>query len=130
VHSVTKSACAYKFHMRNFGTFVTLLPEILHVSLYLTKLHATKKYWGGRYSSTYLKLDTRWRRVVCFTIRPIHPWGKSSRFPLERWLRGSQRLSGRGGEEKKLHNCPCREVNHDRPARSLVSILTKYSASS
>jgi len=27
--------------------------------------------------------------------------------------------------KKKSYHCPCREMNHGRPARSLVSILTE-----
>jgi hypothetical protein len=29
--------------------------------------------------------------------------------------------------DKKKHYCPCRELNHDRPARILVSALTELS---
>jgi len=32
----------------------------------------------------------------------LPPWGKSSRYPLDRRLGGSQSRSGRGGEEKEI----------------------------
>jgi hypothetical protein len=50
--------------------------------------------------------------------------GKISSKALERGLGGPQSRSGRGGEEKKLHHCPCLESNLGRSPRSLVSILT------
>jgi hypothetical protein len=43
-----------------------------------------------RYNSTILDLDTRWRRVVSFTSRPIYRYGKNSRYPLDRRLGGPQ----------------------------------------
>jgi len=41
-------------------------------------------------------------------------------------LDGHQTQSGRGGEEEKSHNCPCRESNPGRPVRSLVTILDEF----
>jgi hypothetical protein len=43
---------------------------------------------------------------------------KSPRYPLDRRL-GS-------GEEKKSHHCPRLEMNRDRPAHSLLSVLTEH----
>jgi hypothetical protein len=40
--------------------------------------------------------------VVSFTPRPFYARGKSSRYPLDRRLNGSQSRSGRRGEEKNL----------------------------
>jgi hypothetical protein len=40
--------------------------------------------------------------VVSFTPLPLYPWGKSSRYPLEKRLGGPQSQSGRHGEEKIL----------------------------
>jgi hypothetical protein len=50
-----------------------------------------------RYSSTILDLGTRWRWVVSFTDRPLHP-----RYPLDMRLSGPQSQSGRCGEDKIL----------------------------
>jgi hypothetical protein len=55
-----------------------------------------------RYSSNFLDLGTRWRRVVSFTPLPLYPRGKRLRYPLDRRLGRPQSRSGRCGEEKKL----------------------------
>jgi hypothetical protein len=55
-----------------------------------------------RYSSSFLDLGTRWRRVVSFTPLPLYPRKKSPRYPLDRRLGGLQSRSGRCGEEKNL----------------------------
>lgn len=47
------------------------------------------------YSSTILNLDIRWKWVVSFTLRPPYPQIKSSRYPFDRILPGSQSRSGR-----------------------------------
>jgi hypothetical protein len=52
----------------------------------------------------FLDLGTSWRWVVNFTPRPLHPRGKSPRYPLNRRLGGPQSRSGRFGEEKILCN--------------------------
>jgi hypothetical protein len=45
--------------------------------------------------------------------------------PGTRWRLGGHRSrSGRDGEKKKSHHCPCRELNPIRPAHNLVSIPT------
>jgi hypothetical protein len=56
--------------------------------------------------------------------RPGHftPGGKNPRYPLDRRLGGPQNRSRRGGVERDLS--PCRESNPDRPAYSLVTILS------
>jgi hypothetical protein len=40
--------------------------------------------------------------MVSFTTRPLYPWGKSLRYPLDRRLGGPQSRSGRHGEVKIL----------------------------
>jgi hypothetical protein len=47
-----------------------------------------------------LNLGTRWRWVVSFTSRPLYPWGKSPRYPLDGTMGRPQSRSGCGGEEK------------------------------
>jgi hypothetical protein len=77
------------------------------LSLYLTKHHAMKAYWGsGDVAPLNLWLGTRWRRVVSFTPRPLYSQGKSPWYPLDRRLGGPQSRSGRGGEEKNSHPPP------------------------
>jgi hypothetical protein len=58
-----------------------------------------------RYSSTFLDLGTRWRRVVSFTPLLPYSWGKSPRCPLDRRLGGLQIRSRRCGNRKILQ-CP------------------------
>jgi len=38
----------------------------------------------------------------------LYPWGKSSRYPLDRRLGGNQSQSEHSGKEKKYHHCPAR----------------------
>jgi hypothetical protein len=45
---------------------------------------------------------------------------------LVRRLGGHQSRSGRGVEEEKSQNCPCRELNPGHPAHNLVSILPGF----
>jgi hypothetical protein len=68
-----------------------------------------KAYGELKYSSTFLHLGTRWRRMVSFSPLPLYSRGKSPRHPLDRRLGGP----GRCGE--KIEHC--RESNPDRPAR-------------
>jgi hypothetical protein len=66
--------------------------------------------------------------VVSFTTRSLYPQGKSPWCPLDRRLGGSQSRYGRGGEEKNSQPPPgIKTQNQDRPARSLVAILTELS---
>jgi hypothetical protein len=44
--------------------------------------------------------------MVTFTPRPLYPQGKSSWYPLDRRLGGSQSRSGRDGEEKNSQLLP------------------------
>jgi hypothetical protein len=45
---------------------------------------------SGGIAPRILDPDTRWRRVVSFTPRPLYPQAKSPRYPLDRRLGGSQ----------------------------------------
>jgi hypothetical protein len=57
-----------------------------------------KAYWeSGDIAQRILDLGTRWRRVVNFTPRPLHPQGKSSWY--SRRLGGLQSRSERGEEK-------------------------------
>jgi hypothetical protein len=68
-----------------------------------------------------LNLGIRWMWVVRFTPRPLYPQEKIPRYPLDRGLGGIRSRSGRGGEDKKN---PYLESNPDRPAPTLVAVLT------
>jgi len=52
--------------------------------------------------------------------------GKSPLYPLDRRLHGFQIRSGRGGDEKKSHYCPCLELNPGQ-VRSLVTVMPELS---
>jgi hypothetical protein len=62
-----------------------------------------------KYSPRILNLDTRWRWMVSFTPRHLHPQRKKPVFPLGRRLSGYHSRSRRGDEEKISQ--PCRESN-------------------
>jgi hypothetical protein len=85
-----------------------------------------KTYWGsGGITPHILDFGTTWRKVLSFTPRPLFSRSQNPRYPLDRRLGGPQSRSGRGDEERKSHNYPRRESNPDRPARSIVSVLTE-----
>jgi hypothetical protein len=73
-----------------------------------------------RYSSIVLDLGTRWRWVVSFTPRPLHPRGKSSLCPLHRRLGAAQSLSEGYGDEKNLAS-----TGNRTPAVQPVTIATE-----
>jgi hypothetical protein len=50
----------------------------------------------GGMAPRILGLGTRWRWVISFTPRPLHPQGKCPWYPLDRRLGGPQSRSGRG----------------------------------
>jgi hypothetical protein len=84
-------------------------------------------YWrSGSIAPRILNLGAGWKWVISFTPRPFYLPGKENRrYSLDRRLGGPQSRSQSDGEEK-IPN-PCRELNSDRPARSLVTILTELS---
>jgi hypothetical protein len=61
---------------------------------------------SGGIAPRILDLGTRWGRVVSFTPRPLYPQGKSTWYPLDRKLGGTQSRSGRGGEQKNSQPLP------------------------
>jgi hypothetical protein len=66
-----------------------------------------KACWGSEYIiPCIIDLGTRLRWVLSFMPRPLYPQGKSPWYPLDRRLGGTQRRSGRGGEEKNSHPLP------------------------
>jgi hypothetical protein len=84
----------------------------------LTEHHDKKTYWkSGGIAPLILILGTRWRWVVSFTPRPLHPQEKRPWYPLDRRPGGSQSRSESGGEEKNSQPLPGLEP-HNLPARS------------
>jgi len=56
-----------------------------------------KAYWGsGGTANSLFDLDTRWRRVVSFTPRPLYRQLKIPWYSLDRSLSGSQSRFRRG----------------------------------
>jgi hypothetical protein len=90
--------------------------------------HAMKTYWGSGGLAPNINLDTGWRWVVSFTPRPLYPRGKSLRYPLGRRLDRPDSRSGRGAKEKKSNDCPCWELNPDRPAQLYTGWSTPAAA--
>jgi hypothetical protein len=93
----------------------------------VSKYYVVKRYGGsGGIAPLILSLATRWRWVVSFIPVSFYPREKSPRYPLYWKLGGSQIRSGHsGGEEKKSHRSPCRELNPGSTARSLVSVMAE-----
>jgi hypothetical protein len=99
--------------------FTTVYKKI-NLSMCLIKQHAMEAYWGVEVQLHVLfDLGTRWRWMVSFTSWSLYPQGKSSLYPLDWRLGGSQSRFGRGNEEKNSQSPPGIEpCNPDRPARS------------
>jgi hypothetical protein len=73
-----------------FGNTVKLKVKL---SVRLTKHHVMKTYWqSGVIAPRILWPRHRWRWVVSFTPRPLHPQRKSLWYPLDRSLVGPQSL--------------------------------------
>jgi hypothetical protein len=62
------------------------------------------------YRSTFSWSVNSWRWVVSLTPRPLYPWEKSPRYPLDRMVGGPQSRSTRRRTE---HFCPYRESNSE-----------------
>jgi hypothetical protein len=66
-----------------------------------------KAYWkSGGIAPRILDLGTRWRWVVSFILRPLHPQVKRPWYPLDVGLGGHQSSSEHGGEEKNSQPLP------------------------
>jgi hypothetical protein len=61
-----------------------------------------KRMGEWRYSSTFLDLDSRWRRVVSFVALPLYSRGKSSQQSVDKRLSQLQGRSGCCEVEKNL----------------------------
>jgi hypothetical protein len=87
------------------GTEIKIKYKVVSV---LTQLSDTSwRHMGEwRYSSTILDLDTKWKWVVSFMLRPLYRRGKNPRYPLDRKLGVVQSRSGRCGVQKNLLPLP------------------------
>jgi len=83
------------------------------------KHHSMETLGDGGIAPRILDLGTRRRRVASFTIRPLYPQGKGSRYQLDRRLDGPQSRSGHGGEEKDSHSPP--RIEPPNPYRQACS---------
>jgi hypothetical protein len=101
------------------------LLHISHNSLFLTKYHALKAYWGSGGTVPHVPdLGTRWRWVVSFTTRPLYRQGKSPWYTLDRRLSGPQSRSEYNGKEKNPTSC--RDSNPWSFSLKLCSILSNF----
>jgi hypothetical protein len=97
---------SFKFTLKQWGYHI--LRHALQFILLLRKWSCPcaphhEGVWGsGCIEPHFLDLGTSWRWVVSFTPRPLYPWGKSPRYPLDRRLGVPQSRSGRRGEEEIL----------------------------
>jgi len=73
-----------------FYKTLSLTVAKVKLSLCLTKHHAMKTYWssGGR-APRILHFGTRRKKMISFTLWPLHCRGKSPRHPPVRWLIGT-----------------------------------------
>jgi len=79
----------------------TKIHKKVNLSLSSTKYYAMNTYPGsGGITPRVLNLGARWRLVVSFTSRPLHPLGKNARYPFDWRLGGPQSRCGRGVEKK------------------------------
>jgi hypothetical protein len=82
-------------HLSYAWNYQELLKSGQVVSINCTK--AYKGNWGT--APLILVYDTRWRRVINFTPRPLYPREKNSWYPLDMgWLGPRASLDGRGEE--------------------------------
>jgi len=105
---------------------------MVKLSLCLTKHHTMETYWGsGGIAPRIFHLDTRWRWVVSFTLRPLY-LQEHPRYPSDGRLVKPQSRCGRGSEEKKISTLPLPgiEPGSFSPLSSLYSDWESQSADS
>jgi hypothetical protein len=96
--------------------------EILPVAIAAQRTPWNVRGSGG-IAPRILNRGTNWRWVTSFTPRPLYARWKLPHCPLCRRLGGPRAvLDAMGGRKNPT---PCRELNPDHPARSLVSIVTE-----
>jgi len=73
--------------------------------------HVIPVYREADIASLILNIGTRRKGVANFTLRPLYPWEKSTRYALNRRLVGPQSRSGRFGGDKDLAEIEIRIVH-------------------
>jgi hypothetical protein len=80
---------------------------------------------SGSIAPLILNLNTRWRWVVNFTLRPLYPRRKN---PGTHWIGSWVGLRvGLDAVANKGNPCTCRESNPGCSAHSLITVLTDVS---
>jgi hypothetical protein len=87
---------------QNIDISIFIAPIYILTYTCLNGVYFSLKYCCGCIDSHFLDLGTSLRWVVSFTLQPLYPRGKSTRYPLYRRLGGTQSRSRRRGEEKIL----------------------------
>jgi hypothetical protein len=82
---------------------------------------------GWKFSSTILKLSTRWRGVTSFTLLLLYSQEQCPLYPIYCRLGGSQSWSESYGEENFLTLLGLESRLLSRRASNLVAILTEIS---
>jgi hypothetical protein len=81
----------------------TTLGEDKDDSVLLSELLAMKAYWGtGCTATSILKLGTRWRRLVSFTLRVLYPQRKNLSYPLVKEAKWHPELVWTRWQEQKF----------------------------
>jgi hypothetical protein len=114
-----------------FSASTHFLKVKVKLSVFLTKHHAMKTYWGSEgIASRILDLSIRWRWAISFTLRPLYPQWKSLLYPLVTRLGGPQSRSGRDAEKNSQPPPGIEHLNPDRPVRSQSRYRLSYPGSS
>jgi hypothetical protein len=72
------------------------------ITIYLVLKKIIKTYGEWNIDPRILNLSNKWRWLVSFMLRQLHPRGKRSWYPLDTLLGGPQGLSGGCEDDKNL----------------------------
>jgi hypothetical protein len=91
--------------------------------LCLIKHQCHEDIWeSGGIAQHIHNLGTGWRRMVSFTLWPLHPQGKS---PGTHLIWGCVGPSQCRCSDEEKSPCPCQKLNPGHPTHSLITILTE-----
>jgi hypothetical protein len=82
-----------------------------------------KAYGSGCIGPHFLDLFTSWRWVVKITPRPLYPWERATRYPLDKRLGEPRSRSVRFGEEKILYPTGTRTSTPRLPVNTLNNLV-------